>query len=164
MRLEDFIKNNRDKFDDEEPLTGHLERFEQRLVAPKQNKRAGLRWIVAVAALLSGLVIVLTFFVGQQDDKRICVLSTEMQETQNYYLLVLDKEVGHVKELLNDVDDEIREEIMSDVNKIVSNADGFTDNFCNNSEDGIATMVDYYQAKIQAVKNISSIFESKNIM
>ena len=38
MRLEDFIKNNAEDFNNEEPPKGHFERFEQRFTGKQTEK------------------------------------------------------------------------------------------------------------------------------
>ncbi|MDR1054792.1 MAG: hypothetical protein LBL90_02990 [Prevotellaceae bacterium] len=163
MRLEDFIKNNVDEFNNKEPSTGHFERFEQRLKENQNQNRkpSNLRWLISVAAVMVGLMIGLTLFVKERKNPtKGCIMSGEMLETQNYYVSILNDEVKRVEMLLGDVVPEIRDEVMGDVKQIVADSESFTRNFCNNSETGTAVIVEYYHAKIQAVQNITTIFET----
>ena len=113
-----------------------------------------------MAGLLIGLSIFGTNDTPQGMNNNVCILSPEMEETQKYYMSVLDSEVSNIEKILNNVDDEeVRDEVMGDVKSLMEDTENFKTNFCNSSEEGMATMVEYYQVKIQALENIASIFE-----
>ena len=170
MRIEDFIKENREKFNTEEPLKGHFERFEQRLKKSKEEGKkenthyrspSNLKLLISIAAVMVGLVFGFTFFMnGEQKSQSICIVSGEMHETQNYYMSRLNAEAVHVEQLLNNVEPETRSEIMGDIKKIIDESENFASTFCNSSDNGIAIMMGYYQIKIETLQNISSIFEN----
>lgn len=164
MRIDDFFKNNYDAFNSEEPKDGHFERFEKRLKASKQRYRfITLQRLMGMAAVMAGILVGLMFFMRQQaNSSEHCVMSDEMIETQNYYLAIINSEAAHIEKLLTKVDPDTQNEVMADVRIIVSGSKSFTSEFCNNSESGTAIMVEFYQAKIQALQNIISIFETSD--
>jgi len=161
MRLNEFIKKNADEFNNEEPLNGHFERFEQRLLKNKQKhkKPSSIWWLAGVAAAMILLLILLP----RNSEKDVkCIMSAEMKETQNYYVSVLQSETETVEKLLENIDANTKQEVMKDVKIIITESEEFSTTFCNSSDAGTAIMVEYYQAKIQALQNIITIFERYN--
>ena len=55
-KLDVFIQENRQRFDDQEPMKGHFERFKDRLEVQKPRRRVNL-WLVASAAAVAGIIL-----------------------------------------------------------------------------------------------------------
>lgn len=101
--LEEYIRNNREAFDDQEPPKGHLERFEARLDAAGLSERtpkrqiSGVRrakrlaWIASVAAAVVAAVIFINrsttevdWFAGVADDPVSVYLSYSEKAGEMY--------------------------------------------------------------------------------
>lgn len=91
--LEEKIRKNKDLLDSEEPAGGHLERFQSKLDALRQEEagpvaRGSRRLfrVAAVAAALIGLSLVYYFAdPARQNPVNASVLSPELQEAKMYY-------------------------------------------------------------------------------
>jgi hypothetical protein len=89
--LERLILNNRSSIQDEEPLEGHFERFEARLL---QNKKPAqiitLRAILKVAAIVVFALLAVNqariyFFTEKQENLSLGSISAEYREVEFYY-------------------------------------------------------------------------------
>ena len=108
--LEKFITENRDSFDDAEPLAGHFSRFEEKL--EQQQGHAGFiidrNFLLKIAA---GLLILLTVSVYIFDfaanrisknlsgNSRSAVVPAEMQDAINYYDDAASTKLGQIDKL-----------------------------------------------------------------
>lgn len=93
--LEKIFEQNREKFDTLEPTSGHFNRFKDRLnTAPAKRKSVSVLFTkIAIAASIALLVGI---WVGSQyasPGLELAAVSTEMEETQNYFLATIEKEL-----------------------------------------------------------------------
>ena len=101
--MEDFFKNNRAEFDLNEPNVGHFERFQARLekIDETPKKKGGTPWyILAVAA---SVLLFFGYWMGNYNQNgvnkgiELADVSPEMEETQNFYLATIQKEVEEIR-------------------------------------------------------------------
>ena len=108
-KLEKFITDNREQFDDAEPLTGHFSRFEEMLDQSDQQRMGiGRNFFLKIAA---GLLILLTTsvfifdFTANKISKsfsstgKAVSVPTEMQEAINYYDNAANTKLGQINRL-----------------------------------------------------------------
>ncbi|MDR1896375.1 MAG: hypothetical protein LBR10_06255 [Prevotellaceae bacterium] len=163
MWLDDFIKQNQDAFNSEEPPKGHFKRFEKRLNRSTQRKpgrKRKLQTIVNIAAALgfvAGVAASWMFFTYRHNAQ--CVLSPEANKIKQHYTLILNNKTRDIEQLLCRFDEDVCKEIMGDVKTVTQNSENFSHSFCNGSDNGIAVMVDFYNLQIQTLQNISSVLE-----
>jgi hypothetical protein len=109
-KLEKFISENRESFDDAEPLAGHFGRFEEKL--DQQQDQSGFafdkNFLLKIAA---GLLILLTVSVYIFDfaanrlskqlsgENRSATVSPEMQDAINYYDDAASTKLGQINKL-----------------------------------------------------------------
>jgi len=109
-KLEKFISENRESFDDAEPLAGHFGRFEEKL--DQQQYQSGFafdkNFLLKIAA---GLLILLTVsvyifdFAANRISKQLsgenksAVVSSEMQDAINYYDDAATTKLGQINKL-----------------------------------------------------------------
>lgn len=109
-KLENFISENRELFDDAEPLGGHFSRFEDKL--DKQNEQPGgsfdKYFLLKIAA---GLLILLTVsvyifdFAANRFSKSLtgksktAIVPAEMQDAINYYDDAASSKLGQINKL-----------------------------------------------------------------
>lgn len=89
MKLEDFIKENKDTFNNEFPQNGHLERFETRLYIhqPAKNKFSYIKYIAISSAAVITLLIGISFVIshiGNQQNHQIKIAKQVPQQTVNH--------------------------------------------------------------------------------
>lgn len=167
MRLEDFIKDNYEEFNNNEPTDGHFERFETKLRNNRTPKRIHFKPYYWIAASLIGLVIASGFYFSyQKSHSNACILSAEVQNVQNYYSAQMNEEIEKLQIVLDDVNPETREKIMKDVEIMKSDSENLPEIFCDgsNNKKAVAVIVRHYEAKIKAVQSISAFMrENKRI-
>ena len=109
-KLEKFIIDNRESFDDAEPLSGHFSRFEEKL--DQQNAQSGVyfdrNFLLKIAA---GLLILLTvsvfiFDIGANKLSKALtarnnssLVPAEMQDAINYYDDAASTKLGQINKL-----------------------------------------------------------------
>jgi hypothetical protein len=109
-KLEKFITDNRELFDDAEPLAGHFSRFEEKL--DQQRAHSGFaidkNFLLKIAA---GLLILLTVSVYIFDfaanrisknlagENRSAIVPAEMQDAINYYDDAASAKLGQIDKL-----------------------------------------------------------------
>jgi hypothetical protein len=108
-KLEKFISENRESFDDAEPLAGHFSRFEEKLY--RQKAQSGIfdkNFLLKIAA---GLLILLTVSVYIFDfaanrisknlsgERRSALVQAEMQDAINYYDNAASTKLGQINKL-----------------------------------------------------------------
>jgi hypothetical protein len=109
-KLEKFIIDNRESFDDAEPLSGHFSRFEEKL--DRQNAQSGVyfdrNFLLKIAAGLLVLLTVSVFifdFGANKLSKTLTakngssVVPTEMQDAINYYDDAASTKLGQIDKL-----------------------------------------------------------------
>lgn len=158
--LTEKIQNNREAFDRAIPPFGHLERFEQKLESrDKRRTLQSRRWITAtsIAAMLAVILIfqfthsIRTHPLGQES----------VTEVAGFYKLQLNDEVHRIKEELNQADIPNRQEIIDDLNIILTDSEeNEVPQTLMPAEEKITLIVLRYNAKIKTLRHIQSILEN----
>jgi hypothetical protein len=164
MNIEQYIKENRSAFDNQEPAAGHVERFAEKL--KKRNKikfqRRNIWWAAAVVA---GILFGTGFFINlinQESDK--CLLSPEVETITEYYESIMNQEIEHLKMLLKDVEPSVRTKVLADVENMKSDTKELLKEFCGdiNSEQAVSIIKTNYEMKIKSIQFISSLVEENS--
>jgi len=161
MNIEQYIKNHRDSFDEQEPAVGHFERF---AVKWKKHRRIKFRvkkgwWM---AAVLTGVMVVSGFlihYLGEENDN--CFLSPEVVTICNHYEELMNQEIEHLKVLLEEVEPSVRTKVLTDVEAMKSDTKELLKQFCDgmNNEQAASIIRTNYEIKIKNIQFISSIVE-----
>ncbi len=112
--LEKYFKEKNREFDFAEPDIGHFERFEAKLKGSKHIsvEAKGIKWHwMAVAA---SILLLVGFWLGNNNGQKgleLADVSPKMEETQNFYLATIQKEI-----------EEIRGQKTPENNKIITDA------------------------------------------
>jgi hypothetical protein len=168
--LENFIRNNKNAFDAEEPSAGHMERFEQMLPKPKVRTLSYVKYAATAAMItlmmtLSGLYI---YDNWNQSDSSLPTLADagpKYAEAEAYFVSTISqqqKTINSLKseELLKDVDfeqdlkamDVLYKKLQQDLN--------------TNPDDPrvINAMIKHYQTRIAVMSQIvKQLEEAKKI-
>ncbi len=164
MRLEDFVKDNYEEFNDHEPVDGHFERFETKLKRNREPQYFSFKPYYWVAAFFIGLVIVSSLYFNYQVNlSKDCIPSEEIQNIQNYYAAQMNEEIEKLQFVLEDVTPDIRTKIIEDVQTMKNDSEKLPATFCKgpNNKKAIAVIITHYEAKIKAIRSIT-IFMKEN--
>lgn len=172
--LKDYIKNNREIFDDQEPGEGHFERFEALLnkkdqvkpsIEVKKNlKRHNLLKYISVAASIAILAVIGFHFYEpnkiiptKSDTENIQSISDEFRATNNYYQRQMESQIADIMCKLSDTDTENQSQLSDDLKQIMDNNKTFVDEMASNDNKELAIhyLIKHYKKNIQILKNIN---------
>ncbi|MCL2042153.1 MAG: hypothetical protein FWG84_09000 [Bacteroidales bacterium] len=165
MNLEQYIKENRSAFDNQEPADGHFERFAAKLGKPRGLTFRTRRFWWVAAAVLAGMMIGTGFFVhylNQASDN--CPLSSEVETVCEHYEEIMNQEIEHLKVLLENVEPAVRTKVLADVENMKSDTKELLKQFCDgvNDEQVLSVIKMNYEMKIKSIQFISSVVEESS--
>ena len=153
-RLEQYISKNKNLFE-ENPATGHFERFQQR-IDHKTRRIAVLRWSISVAA-----TIAILFSVGiiRQAGKQnyIIVACENALDLKTCFSDEMKAVAVRIENLTDDFDVWDQQQILDVVQNIIdSTNDGFENEIPDEIPDETARTIlaDYYQRNLESLNEI----------
>ncbi|MBK5722703.1 hypothetical protein JGH11_17665 [Dysgonomonas sp. Marseille-P4677] len=165
---EKYIEENREIFDDKEPLAGHFERFEALLSKNEMQKdkpvikKVRLFSVISIAASIIILIGVAVKFYGPE---RITVAPTteeaigidEFRSMNEFYNQQMEERIADIMCKLAYTDTENQKQLSEDIQKIVVNNVAFVDEMAKNENQEIAIryLVRHYKANIERLDNIN---------
>ena len=157
--LEKTFKKLQNEFDFAEPNIGHFDRFEAKLKGqPKEsNHNKGISWYwLAIAATV--ILFVGVWFGNQntQDNIQLGELSPDMEETQNFYLATIKKEIKIIESQKNPKNEKIIEDAFVQLNKLELNHQKLFIELKNSNEDKrvIYAIISNFQMQIEVLQNL----------
>ena len=161
--IEDLILGNLDKFEENEPLEGHFERFEAKLVKQQNKKIFTLRNIgrLAAAAIFAFLVINQALIYFGPRDKEITSLgaiSSEYSEVELYYTSEIQSGLSQWDDfykagILSDKDNSVMESELKEFDTMMAKLQ--EELKANpNDERIINAMLEHYQTKLNLINLI----------
>ena len=170
-KLEKQIQANRQKFDSQEPSTGHMDRFEQRL--NKQPSRSLLSRIpyalkAAVVLLLVALSSILIYeqarmYYANQRVLSLQDISVEFGEAEFYYTSLINNKYQEIDRLNMD-DPKQKEMLMNELEEMDKLFHSLRKDFQSNPNDQrvINAMISHYQLKLEVLSQIIKQLEAVN--
>ena len=150
-RLEEFISNHKDLFD-EEPATGHFERLQQKM-SQQDQRIVILRWGLSIAASIA-IVFALWQYAPNQNPILPCENAADMKIC---YLDRMDAVANQIEALVKDFDQWDRQDVMNDVQNIIDAVHSdFDIELPEELPDEIAKEIlsDYYQKNLEGLEMI----------
>jgi hypothetical protein len=155
--LENIFKNLEHQFDIEEPTIGHFNRFEAKLNAIKSPKKNySIFSYVAVAASI--ILLVGVWIGGSFSNKGIelASLSTEMEETQNYFVTVIKTELATVENERNSDTEQLINDALLQIKKLETQYNKLTLELKESDEDKriIYAIISNFQQRIDVLQSL----------
>lgn len=163
-----YIEENRDIFDDREPLSGHTERFEALLGKTKSEektqpkKRVRLISAISIAASIAILIGVAVKFYAPQSIEIDTPLESEItidefRTTNEFYNQQMEEQIADIMCKLAYTDVENQKQLSEDIQKIVVNNTAFVNEMSKNENQEIAIkyLIRHYKANIERLENIN---------
>jgi hypothetical protein len=165
--MEDFFKNNREEFDLNEPNVGHFERFQARLekIDETPKKKGGTPWyILAVAA---SVLLFFGYWMGNYNQNgvnkgiELADVSPEMEETQNFYLATIQKEVEEIRTKKTTANQKIIDDAFVQLEILETNYRKLTLELKESNADKrvIYAMITNFQNRLQILQNLMDQLE-----
>jgi hypothetical protein len=160
--VDDFIRDNRELFNADDPPEGHLTRFYDRLQASGNSGREHtLSMLLKIAAvLIIGLFLSVTlykgfslFHSGLKDDS---CMNTELCEAEDYYSRQAETYYHRIEKMPFTNDPQTRVEILKELRDMDTQVEGMKKDLKENPNDEriIHTIINYYQEKIDLMDMI----------
>lgn len=163
------IKDNKDIFDDQEPMEGHFERFEALLDKQEKEKRKPIKrmqlmGIISIAASIVVLMVVaIQLYSPQHIPNDLPVIentmevSDEFRATNDFYNRQMQEQIADIMCKLANTDSENQALLNRDLQKIIDGNAAFVNDMANADDEEMAIhyLVKHYKANIQALENIN---------
>ena len=165
--MEDFFKKNREQFDVAEPNIGHFERFQARIKESdeKLSRKGGTPWyILAVAA---SVLLFFGYWMGNYNQSsssagiELADVSPQMQETQNFYVATIQKELEVIKTKKTTANQQIIDDAFVQLELLETNYRKLTLELKESNADKrvIYAMITNFQTRLQILQNLMDQLE-----
>ena len=160
-KIEDYIKENKEFFDSDEPIEGHFERFEKKL--EKQNRKINLITftaflkvaVITILVVLSSLYIYQNFIKNEDNLVTLGDISTEYGEAEKYYIQLVNSKFNEIKNT-SFMDKNQKTILLKELNEMDKLYKDLQSDLQTNPHDKrvINAIINYYQLKIEILNNI----------
>ncbi|MDD3723035.1 MAG: hypothetical protein PHW92_11250 [Lutibacter sp.] len=160
--LENIFKELENQFDIEEPTIGHFKRFEEKLHKGKKPNILFKLWpFIAVAA---SVVLFFGIWIGSSfsnSGMELAKVSSEMGETQNYFVATIEKELASVEKMRNPDTEKIINDGLMQLNKLEKQYQVLTLELKESTKDKriIYAMISNFQQRIEILQNLLTQIE-----
>jgi septal ring factor EnvC (AmiA/AmiB activator) len=164
--MEDFFKSNRQEFDFSEPNAGHFNRFEAKLRKDSgSGKIGGTPWyIFAVAA---SILLFFGYWMGnhtihtEEQGIELADVSPKMQETQNFYMTTIQKEMAEIRTKQTPANQKIIDDAFQQLELLETNYGKLTLELKESNADKrvIYAMINNFQSRLQVLQNLMDQLE-----
>lgn len=159
--LEDFIKENKEMFMNNEPPEGHFERFEERL--EKLHRRNKMRFITRISSIAAiGLLLITSsiFIYDRYFDRNPVMLNLgdvnpQMQKVEFYYTSQIDQLSAGLDSLSENSQENIKKMMSNELAEMDSVHRELQQKLGSNPGDErvVNAMITYYQTKLGMMKS-----------
>ena len=168
--LEDYFKKNKENFDFAEPNLGHFERFQKRLEtdSQKSQRKGGTPWyILAVAA---SVLLFFGYWMGNYNQNdlnkglELAEISPQMEETQNFYVATIQKEMEEIKSMQTPSNQRIIDDAFKQLDLLETNYQRLTLELKESNADKrvIYAMITNFQSRLLVLQNLMDQLEEFN--
>jgi len=146
-------------FDNFEPHSGHLDRFERKLHQQKQVK-ISWKWLSVAASV----VLLLGFWLGNTHQKRtldLADVSPKMKEVQQYFKSTIYQEIKEVEKYRTANTEKIIEDSLTKLEELEQNYQILTKDLTlnGNQKQIIRAMIHNYQQRLTVLQNLLTQLE-----
>lgn len=156
-KLENIFKTKKEEFDFAEPNMGHFDRFEAKLKnnSTSKVKKTSWHWLAVAASIL----LLIGFWLGKQNSPNgyeLADVSPKMEETQNFYLATIQKEIKDINKQKTPENKKIIEDAFVQLKKLEASYQKLTIELNESSEDKrvIYAMIANFQNRLEVLQNL----------
>lgn len=162
--LDNIFKELEGQFDLEEPTIGHFDRFETKLNKGSDstsNKRNNLFYFIAIAA---SFVLFFGIWIGStlaNSGMELAELSPEMEETQSYFVSVIEKELQAIEIERNSDTEHLIKDALLQLNKLETEYQSLTLELKESTDEKriIFAMISNFQQRIDVLQGLLAQIE-----
>ncbi|SNR50683.1 hypothetical protein SAMN06265371_104101 [Lutibacter agarilyticus] len=157
--LEHRFKNLENEFDIEEPTIGHFNRFEAKLNTPKSNSKSNLLKFIATFSIAASIILFVGIWIGSEYSSKgmeLAGISTEMQETQSYFVNTIHKELQTIEKERNNTNKKVINDGLKQLEKLETQYQVLTLELKESTGDKriIYAMISNFQQRIDLLQSI----------
>ncbi|MFD1294346.1 hypothetical protein ACFQ5N_10910 [Lutibacter holmesii] len=157
--LDHIFKSLEHQFDVEEPEIGHFNRFEEKLNTPAINTRKKLFKMIASISVAASILLLVGIWLGSNYNNKgmeLAGISTEMQETQVYFINTIHKELETIEKERSTETNEIINDGLFQLSKLEKQYTVLTLELKESTEDKriIYAMISNFQQRIEVLQSI----------
>ncbi len=162
--LDDYILKNLERFDTEEPINGHNDRFDAKLTQldRKRGRRIGIIMLKIAAVLLLGLVIsyaaIREFrFLNRNTENIITAIAyPELNEAEQFYTSQLNQYYSKIQDLRFNNDKTEKKQIIDELSEMDQQVWVMKLDLRQNPDDEriVHAIINFYQVKIELMDMI----------
>lgn len=162
--LEKIFENQQGKFDTFEPDSGHFERFKNRIETKKAKKRSTTLMFAKIAVAASIALLVGIWMGSEYTSKglELAEVSTEMQETQSYFVATIQKQLAQVELERNSDTEQLINDALERIKTLETKYELLTLELKESGEDRriIYAMISNFQSRIDILQSLLERIES----
>ena len=164
--LDNLFKNLENQFNIEEPNIGHFNKFEAKLKAHKSNSKSKLLKFIATISIAASIILFVGIWIGSEYSSKgmeLAGISTEMQETQSYFVNTIHKELQTIEKEKNNSNKKIINDGLKQLDKLEIQYQVLTLELKESTEDKriIYAMISNFQQRIDLLQSI--LFQIENV-
>ena len=157
--LDNIFKNLEGKFDVEEPAIGHFDRFEVKLNQPKQKPSQNNFKLYSFIAVAASVVLLFGIWLGASFSNKgmeLANVSTEMAETQSYFVTTIKKELSLIEDQRNSTTEQLINDALEQIKILEQEYNLLTLELKESTEDKriIYAMISNFQQRIDILQSV----------
>lgn len=160
--VEKIFKKLENQFDVNEPNEGHFSRFEAKL--NKGRKPTVLLKLWPILAIAASIILIFGVWLGSSfstQGMELAKVSSEMDETQNYFIAAIKKELEIIEKERNPDTEQIINDGLQQLNKLEKEYQALTLVLKESTEDKriIYAMISNFQQRIEVLQSLLAQIE-----
>jgi len=162
--LDNIFKNLEGKFDIEEPTIGHFNRFEAKLNLTKTSKPKNNFKFYSFIAVAASIVLIFGIWLGSSFSNKgmeLANVSTEMAETQSYFVNTIQKELSLIEDQRNSTTEQLINDALHQLKTLEKQYNLLTLELKESTEDKriIYAMITNFQQRIDILQSVLNQIE-----
>lgn len=163
--LENIFKKRENQFDIKEPDFGHFERFEAKLNQSKPKKRGKLLKLIITLSAAASILLLVGVWLGSSFSNKgmeLANVSTEMKETQSYFINTINKELELIENERNEDTNIIINDGLNQLKKLEDQYHKLTLELKESDENKriIYAMISNFQQRIDVLQSLLTQIEN----
>ncbi|UMB54879.1 hypothetical protein MKD41_05250 [Lutibacter sp. A64] len=157
--LDDIFKNLKGQFDIEAPKPGHFNRFKDKLKQPKNKPKKNNIKLYSVITIAASILLLFGVWLGASFSNKgmeLAKVSTEMKETQSYFVTTIKKELSLIEKERNNTTDQLITDALKQIKKLENEYNKLTLELKLSTTDKriIYAMISNFQQRIEILQSV----------
>jgi len=167
--IDEYFANNQGKFDLAEPDAGHFDRFKARLESQDTDSKKGGSFSYYLMAVAASVLLVFGYWLGNYNSNQglqLADVSPKMEETQNFYVSTIQKEIQLISGKRTEVNKKIIDDAFRQLEILETNYQKLTLELRESNADKrvVHAMITNFQSRLVVLQNLMDQLEELDQM